>query len=504
MVTGALLSALGTILTPGNMFLLFAGATIGLVIGIIPGMGGTITLALLIPLTFGMEASAAFVLLAAANGGVAQGGAITSILLNTPGSAPNAATLLDGFPMARRGEGGRAISAAAVASGVGAVIGIVVLASSIPILVEVVLAFGPPEIFWLAIWGITALAFVLGDDLKAGLISGGLGILLAMHGQNPITAGYRWTFGTSVLLDGFDIVAGVIGLFAIAEMINLVAQGRTIATEENYEAGTGRLQGIKDAFIHRWLLLRSAIIGVVIGVIPGIGGVTANYISYMQAVMTSKDNETFGEGDVRGVIASEASNDAKDGGAYIPTIGFGVPGSASMAVLFGAFVLHGIQPGPLLLQDHLDIVAVIIVSALFSNIISSSLAIALSDRLTVVTRLDIPLLAPIIIGISFIAAYALNNAIFDVFTALLFGLLGYAMIRIGMPRIPLIIGVILASIVEKNFFRSLQISSWDPAFFFSSPISLGLIALVVLTLLGPLFQRYISLDLMSRVGGGGG
>jgi putative tricarboxylic transport membrane protein len=501
MVVDALVAALNTIFTPSVLLLLLAGTVIGFVIGMIPGMGGTITLALLIPLTYGMDATAAFVLLAAAHGGVNQGGAISSILLNTPGSAPNAATLLDGFPMARSGEGGRAISASAVASAFGAIVGIMILAVSIPVLVEIVLLFGPAEIFWLGIWGITALAFVVGDDLTPGLISGGLGMLLAMHGQKPISAGYRWTFGTTYLQNGINVVAAVIGLFALAEMVNLVSKGRTIADEDSYDVSSGRLRGIRDVFVHKWLFLRSSLIGLFVGVIPGIGGVTANYVAYMQAVMTSKNNETFGDGDVRGVIGSEASNDAKSGGAYIPTLGFGVPGSASMAVLFGAFILHGIQPGPMLLQDNLNIVTIIIVSALFSNILSSSLAITLSNKLTFVTRLDVRVLAPMIIGISFIAAYALNNDIFDVFTAFSFGILGYTMIQIDMPRIPLIIGMILAPIVEKNFFRSMQISDWNPVVFVDSPISLVLVALVALTMLAPVIQQRISLAALSRFGG---
>ncbi|WP_436933785.1 tripartite tricarboxylate transporter permease [Halovenus marina] len=502
MVTDALIGALATIFTPANIPILVIGTVLGFIIGMIPGMGGTITLALLIPLTFGMQPATAFILLAAAHGGVNQGGAISSILLNTPGSAPNAATLLDGFPMARKGEGGRAISAAAVASAAGAILGLAVLVVSIPILIEVVLAFGPPEIFWLGIWGIAALAFIIGDDLKKGVIAGGLGIMFALHGQPPIAPGYRFSFGFTQLQNGFNVVAAVIGLFAIAEMINLVSKGQTIAEEDQYDAKHGRLQGFKDVFVHKWLFLRSAIIGVLVGVIPGIGGVTANYIAYMQAVLTSKNNETFGEGDVRGVIASEASNDAKSGGAYIPTLGFGVPGSASMAVLFGAFLLHGIQPGPRLLQQNLDIVTIIIVAALFSNILSSTLAIALSDRLTAVTRIDINLLAPGIIGISFIAAFALNNDIFDVYTALLFGIMGYMMIRANMPRIPLIIGMILGPIIESNFFRSMQISSWEVSIFWSSTISIILILLVVLTMLGPFIQRYVSFASLDRFGGG--
>lgn len=490
--------ALGTVSDPGNFALLVGGTAVGVIMGMLPGLGGTVTLALLIPITFTMDPLVAFMLLVAANGGTSQGGAVTAILLNTPGKAPNAATILDGYPMARDGRGGEAVGASLTASALGAIAGIGVLAVSIPIMIQIVLLFGPPEIFWLGMWGLTVIAIVVGDRLRTGLLSAGLGLLFAMHGVNGVTAGVRWTYGIDTLLDGIQLVPALIGLFAISEMLNLVTRGESIAEtgeseEEEIEIGGGKWKGVRSVFVHKWLFLRSALIGMVIGAIPGVGGTAANYVSYFQAVQTSSDPESFGTGDVRGVIASEAANDAKEGGAYIPTLGFGIPGSSSMAILFGAFLLHGITPGPLLLQNNLDVVMVIIVSALISNIVSSGIVLGLTEQLVAVTRLDIRLLAPIVIAVAFMAAYALNNDFFGVWIALVFGILGFVMIYADMSRIPMVLGMVLGPIVETNFFRSLQLSRGDPAIFARSPVTWILILLVVLSLALPYLRNKINL-----------
>lgn len=482
--------AVGTVTDPVNLALLVAGTIVGVIMGMLPGLGGTVTLALLIPLTFGMDPLVAFMLLVAANGGTSQGGAVTAILLNTPGKAPNAATIIDGYPMARQGRGGQAIGASITASALGAIGGIAVLAISIPIMIQIVLLFGPPEIFWLGVWGLTVIALVVGDHLRTGLISAGLGLLFAMHGVSGVTAGVRWTYGIATLLSGIQLVPALVGLFAVAEMLNLVTQGENIAVDEaavgtDIEVGSGKWTGMRDVLTHRGIFLRSAIIGTVIGAIPGVGGTAANYIAYFQAVQTSPDPDSYGTGDVRGVIASEAANDAKEGGAYIPTLGFGIPGSSSMAVLFGAFLLHGITPGPLLLQSNLDLVMVIIVSALISNIVSSGVVFGIAERLVAVTKLDIRVLAPIVLAVAFVASYALNNDIFAIWVTLAFGVLGFFMIQGEMSRIPLVLGLVLGPIVEQNFFRSLQLSRGDPAIFVRSPVAVILIGLSVLSLLLP-------------------
>jgi putative tricarboxylic transport membrane protein len=489
-ILGAFSVAANAFTDPYSLLLLLIATTAGVIIGMIPGLGSVGALALFIPLTFGMDPLVAFIVLAAVNGGVSQGGSGSAILLNTPGYSPNAATLLDGYPMTRDGRANEALGASATASALGAVVGISVLALSIPILIELVLLFGPPEIFWLGVLGITIVSAVVGDRIISGLISGSLGLMFAMYGLNGVTAGHRWTFGIPSLLDGIPLIPPLIGLFAVSEMMSLAAKGESI-TDKDVDIGTGKWDGVKAVFTHKWLFLRSALIGTVTGIVPGVGGTTANFIAYFQAEKTVENSETFGTGDIRGVIASEASNDGKEGGGYIPTLGFGIPGSASMVVLLTAFLLHGIQPGPLLIQDHLDIVAVIIIAGIISNLVSSAVVISLSERLVGVTKIDIRILFPIVLAFTLIAAYADGNNIFFIWIALLFGLFGFLMKKVNMSRVPMILGFVLSPIVETNFFRSLQISRNDYLIFAESTVSKILILLVVLSLFWPYIQRAI-------------
>jgi putative tricarboxylic transport membrane protein len=489
-ILGAFSIAANAFTDPYSLLLLLIATTAGVIIGMIPGLGSVVALALFIPLTFGLDPLVAFMVLAAVNGGVSQGGSVSAILLNTPGYSPNAATLLDGYPMTREGRANEALGASATASALGAIVGISVLALSIPILIELVLLFGPPEIFWLGILGITIVSAVVGDRIISGLISGSLGLMFAMYGLNGVTAGHRWTFGIPSLLDGIPLIPPLIGLFAVSEMMDLAAKGETIA-DEDVDIGTGKWDGVKSVFVHKWLFLRSALIGTVTGIVPGVGGTTANFVAYFQAEKTAKNSETFGTGDIRGVIASEASNDGKEGGGYIPTLGFGIPGSASMVVLLTAFLLHGIQPGPLLIQDHLDVVAVIIIAGIISNIVSSAVVISLSERLVKVTTIDIRVLFPIVLAFTLIAAYADGNNIFFIWIALVFGLFGFLMKKVNMSRVPMILGFVLSPIVETNFFRSLQISGDQYLIFTESIISKLLILLVVLSLFYPYIQRSV-------------
>lgn len=484
-------NAVALIFTPYNLFLIILGTLLGLFMGALPGLGGIIALALVIPLTFSMDPLVAFMLLAAIHGGTNFGGSITAILINTPGGAPNAATLLDGYPMTRKGEGGRAISASAVASAGGAIVGVIVLIASIPLLRQISLLFGPAEVALLGVWGLTMLAIIVRGSVIAGLISGGLGLMFAMHGLNIMTTNHRWTYGATWMFDGFKLIPALIGLFAIAEMMNLASKGESIIqTDDNIDVSEGRLQGIKDVFIHRWLFLRSSIIGVLVGTIPGIGGSAANFIAYFQASQSSADSEKFGTGDVRGVIASEASNDGKDGGALIPTLGLGIPGSASMAVLFGAFILHGVQPGPFLFREHTDIIAVIIVSLLIANLLTSAIGLILVKQLVWVTKIDAAILAPIILGISYFGAYGVNGVIYDLYIALIFGIMGFVMIRIEMSRVPMILGMVLGPIVERNYFRALQIGS-DHTIFINTTLAISLLVLIVLSLAIPFIKPWL-------------
>ncbi len=487
-ILDGLIIAVDTVFTLEGMLLIAIGVVFGVLMGVFPGLSGTTALALLIPLTFGMDTLPAFILLTATLGGTNFGGSLTSILINTPGSSVNAATLLDGFPMTQRGEAGRAIGASAMASASGAILGVILLFLAIPILIPVILLFSPPEIFWLGIWGLTVIALIVGGAVTTGLIAAGVGLLFAMHGRFTITGTARWTYDQSFMLDGVSLVPALIGLFAIAEMVRQMGQGQSIA-DTTGDVFAGRWQGIVDVWNEKFLWFRSAIVGAVIGVVPGVGGSAANFIAYFQALQTAPNAESFGTGDVRGVIAAEASNDAKDGTGFLPTLGFGIPGSASMAVLLGAFVLHGITPGPLLLRENMELVMIIIVSLIISNILTSILGVLTAPYLVRVTRIDIAYIAPVILSIAVFAAYAIRGNIFDLYIALFFGILGFMLIKLKISRIPLLLGLILGPIVENNYHRSLLISQGDYAIFWRSNLALILIALVIVSLLYPLFQN---------------
>lgn len=487
-ISEGLVAATETIFTPEGMILILLGIIFGVLMGVFPGLSGTTALALLIPLTYGMDSLTAFMLLTAALGGTNFGGSLTSILINTPGSSVNAATLLDGFPMTEKGEGGRAIGASAMASASGALLGVLLLAVGIPLVIPIILLFSPPEIFWLGLWGLTVIAVIVRGSVLTGLIAAGLGLAFAMHGRFSITGTPRWTYGQEFMLDGVQLVPALIGLFAIAEMIRQMGEGQSIA-QKTVDIGRGRWKGVKDVWVHKFLFVRSALVGALIGVIPGVGGSAANFIAYFQALQTSRNPESFGTGDVRGVIAAEAANDAKDGTGFLPTLGFGIPGSASMAVLLGAFVLHGITPGPLLLEERLDLVMTIIVTLVISNIGTSVLGVATAPYLVKLTRVNIAYIAPAILAIAIFASFAIRGNIFDMYITLFFGVLGFLMIKANMSRIPLLLGLILGPIVEGNFHRAILISQGDYSIFYSSPMSLTLIALVIVSLVYSLLRN---------------
>lgn len=482
-------AALDIVLNPIGMALIVIGAVLGLLMGAIPGLGGPVAIALLIPLTFNLRTEHAFMIMAATLGGVAFGGSVTAILLNIPGDAPNAATMLDGYPLARQGRGGEAVTASALSSAIGATIGIVLFVLLIPFVRPIVLSFWSPELFWLAVFGLVILATVTRGSVISDLIAGVFGLVLAFHGLNAVTGSARFTWGTTYLLDGFTLIPVIIGLFAIAEMIKLVSEGQSIADQGDIEGGMAA--GFRSVLDSKWTLLRGSILGWFIGVVPGAGGTVANFVAYYQEMQWSGDPDSFGTGNIRGVIASEASNDAKDGGTMLPTLALGIPGSASTAVLLGAFLVHGIQPGPMLFDEHLSLVFVILFSLLFSNIITSTIGVLLANRLVAITKTPTGVIAPVVLFISFVGAFMFRNNFGDLAVAGAFGVLGFLMIKFGMSRIILIIALILGPIAEGNFHRALQYSSGDYGIFYARPLSIVLIVLTALVLLLPVLRKQL-------------
>ena len=492
MLDALLAGALNLFSWPTILFVVL-GAMIGMLFGVLPGLGGPILLSLLIPVTFGLDSNAAIVLLAGALGGVAFGGSISAILINTPGTPPNAATTFDGYPLARQNRAGEALGIAATASALGALFGILVLILLIPIARQIILAFSPPEFFWIAVLGLTVIAFVAHGSFLKGLISGGLGLLIAFIGFSGVTGVYRFGFGTEFLFGGIELIPALIGLFAIAEVISLtVGESESIADKEQAAVVGSRLEGVREVFRHPATLLKSSAIGALIGIIPGAGGTVANFIAYIQAMQSSDEPERFGSGATEGVIASEASNDAKDGGSLVPTLVFGIPGSASAAVLLAGLILHGVNPGQDLLTTDLPLLFLLLLALLVSNIVTSLIGISLANHLAKITHVPVQLIIPAVIVISLVGAYALRTNMVDILVAVMFGFLGYAMLVFDYSRVAVIIALVLGPLLENSFVQSLQMSNTGYWIFVTRPISFLLLLILVLMLITPVVRPYMS------------
>lgn len=473
-----------------NLGYLALGVAVGLLFGSIPGLGGATAIALLLPLTFGMEPDQAIILMGGIMGAVSIGGSVSAILLNTPGTAPNAATCIDGYPLTRQGKAGLAIGAAATSSSIGGIISLVILVLVLPIAKQIVLLFGPPAFFMLAVLGLTSLT-VAGRNMLRGLIAACVGLLVGFIGYDDIGGTARYTGGIEFLWDGVSIVPLLIGLFAIAEMMNLYASGGPISeqTEDEKVRVVGTSDGIRAVFANPRTLFSGSAIGTLIGMIPGVGGTVASFLSYSFAAQTSKGNENFGSGDIRGVIAPEAANNAKDGGALIPTLAFGIPGSAEMAIFLGVLVLHGIDPGPMLLIEREATIFMLILALLAATLISGSLVLIAARHLAKIAHVDSMLLIPCVITVSLVGAYALHNSLGDVVIAIFFGMLGFVMIRADYPRITLVIAFVLSGLMERNFIQSMIMFDGNWLGFFSDTTSLILFLLTVVALSVPLLQR---------------
>lgn len=479
------LAALQLLFTPVGALYLMLGVVIGLIFGVIPGLGGTTAIALLMPLTYAMQPAHAMALIGGIMGAVSAGGSISAILINTPGTAPNAATCFDGYPMAQQGRAGPAIGAAAMASTVGGLIGVVVLVAVIPVLKSIVLLFGPPEFFMLAVMGIAAIAVSTGGQFLRGLIAGAVGLLLSFVGYNAVSGGVRFTGGIEFLWDGVPLVPALTGLFAISEMIVLSVTGGTIAREGANSRITSVMEGCWAVFRHWKTLLQGSAIGSLIGAVPGLGGTVAAFLSYTAAMQISKSPETFGKGNIEGVIGPEAANNSKDGGSLIPTLAFGIPGSAEMAVFLGVLVLHGLDPGPMLLVEHQGVIFSLILALSASCIIATVITLISARWLILITLVNVHVLVPAVIATSLVGVYALKEDLGDVCVAVVFGLLGYLMIRFRYPRVTLVIALILGEVAERSFYQSLNISSGDWTIFFTRGLSLALFILTIACLAIP-------------------
>ena len=497
----AAVEALRIFLSVESILIVLLGVFIGMSFGAVPGLGGVVALALVIPMTYGMDATHAFMLFGSIMGGVAFGGSVTAILLNIPGTAPNAATLIDGHPLAKLGRAQEAIGASATASAAGAIFGLIILVIMIPVVRPIVLLFGPIELFWLAMLGIIVVAAVGEGDLYKSIVAGLFGLMVTFIGHSLVTGTYRFGFGTQALFDGIQLIPVIIGVFAISEAVKLLAEEEAISRDAG-EQTSSALTGVKEVIRHPIITLRCAAIGTLVGIAPGAGGSLANFLAYFHVRNYVKDNSEFGKGDIRGVIGAEAANDAKDGGSLIPTIAFGIPGNAVTAVLLGAFILHGIEPGKDLLVDNLHILFVIIFSLLASNIITSLVGVASADHMTILTKLNPVVFAPAILLVSFYGAFSARNNMFDVYTALVFGIIGYVFIYYNYSRIVLLIAVVLGGLAERAFLQTTQIAGFSPEgywVFVNRPQSAIIIVFLVITMLLPVIKRFVKPDAIGKM-----
>jgi putative tricarboxylic transport membrane protein len=472
----AMAVALGEIFTGSHLFHLLAGILVGIVIGILPGLGGTAGMALLLPFVYGMDSGAALAMMIGLLAILATADTFTSVLMGIPGSAGSQATVMDGFPLAQRGEARRALAAAFTASLIGGVLGAVALTGFVQIARPLVLAFGAPELLMLTVFGLSMVGVLSGTNWARGLAACGLGLLIGNIGPAPATGHMRLTFGSAYLSDGLPLVVLALGIFAVPEIIDLLTRRGAIAQHSGF--GGNWLTGVRDTLRNWWLVLRSSVIGCIVGAIPGLGGAVVDWIAYGHAVQTAKDKSQFGKGDIRGVIAPESANNAKEGGALVPTLIFGIPGSGATAILLGGFVLIGIQPGPRMITDQLDIVYLIIWSLAFANVIGAAICFALAGTVARLADLRYAIVAPFMISIILFGAFQATRNWGDLIGVLAIGLAALAFKRMGWPRPPLLIGFVLASGSEIYLYQTIQLYGFD---WLGRPIVLALIAMTLIS-----------------------
>ncbi|HEX2725060.1 MAG TPA: tripartite tricarboxylate transporter permease [Beijerinckiaceae bacterium] len=484
-------SALWALLTtPKTMGLMLIGVFLGLIVGATPGIGGRLSIALAIPFIFGMEMIPGAVFLLTMHAVNGTSGQISSIMFGVPGDGDDAATTIDGYPMAKKGEAGRALGASITASGVGGIIGAVVFAVMIPILEPVVLAFSPAEFFLLAVFGITLIAFLAGKgNIFKGIIVGLYGMMLATIGMDPQTGTARFAGDYLFMWDGISLVTAVLALFAVPEMIALGVKGGSIASVSMEAARFSYrqlFQGVLEVPRHWWLTLRTSIIGAIIGMIPGLGGSAAAWMCYGHAVQTSKHPERFGHGAVEGVIAPETASNAKEGGSLLPTLFFGIPGSSGMAVMMGAFLILGIQPGPAMITQHLDLVWTLIWALVVGNIIAVSFLLFITRWVAVLTFVNGAYLVPFIIVLVALGAFVSEGRWENLVILLVLSTIGYLLLRADWPRAPFVIGLVLGKIAEESLHKALQLWGME---FFVRPLSLVLIAMITITIAFAVYQN---------------
>jgi putative tricarboxylic transport membrane protein len=479
-----LASGFSIALTPWNLAYAGFGAVLGTAIGVLPGLGPPATIAMLLPLTYGMEPVSAVIMLAGIFYGAMYGGSTTSILLNIPGEAGSVVTCLDGYRLTRKGRAGAALGIAAIGSFIAGTLGVIGLSLISPILADFALRFGPAEYFSLVLLGLTMAVYLSGGSALKGLIMGAIGLLIGTVGLDPVLGAERYTFGISNLTDGLDFVVVAMGLFGIAEVLdNLEAPEKPVALKTGIKGILPTLEDWKKSW---GAITRGSVFGFFIGILPGGGAVISSFVAYAVEKRISKHPEQFGHGAIEGVAAPEAANNAASVSSFIPLLTLGIPGNASIAMILVALMIHGIRPGPQLIENHPDVFWGAVASMYVGNFMLLALNLPLVGLWVKLLRVPYNILALLVVVICIVGAYSVNNSTFDVGVMIVFGILGYVLRKGGFPAAPLILAMILGPILERSLQQAMISSAGDPLIFLQKPMSAGLLLVAALVALTPL------------------
>jgi len=463
------------------------GVVSGITIGALPGLTSTMAMAVLLPVTFGLDSSLSFALLLSVYCGAIYGGSITAILINTPGTPSAAATVFDGYSLAKKGEAGKALATATLASSIGGIISVILLSTISPILAKFTLRFAAPEFFALAVFGLSIIASISNENIIKGLMAGLFGLIIATIGLDPISATPRFTMGRTELLSGVAFIPLMVGLFALPQCF---VEMESIFKEQTI------LGGVKSTIL-TWkefigilpTILKSSMIGAFIGAVPGAGGDIAAFTAYNEAKRGAKPGEKFGTGVLKGIAAPESANNASTGGAMIPLLSLAVPGDSNTAVLLGGLIIMGLQPGPLLFTQQSDLVNNIFAIMMLANIFMG--IIGLAGIKFFVKALSVPkqIIVPIVLTLSVVGSYSMNNSVFDVFVTVVFGIIGYLMLKADMIVSPIVLAVILGPMAETNYRRSLIMFKGNFSWLYTRPITIVFLALAIFTIVSSVIKQ---------------
>ncbi|MCM3716193.1 tripartite tricarboxylate transporter permease [Alkalihalobacillus oceani] len=494
-----LLAGISSVIVPIHFFALFLGVFLGFIGGATPGISGTMLVIILIPITYGMSPSAAFLMLTAIYASSVFSGSISAILFRTPGTPEAVCTVFDGYPMAKRGEAGKALGIAIFSSAAGGLIGTIFLITLTPVLAKVALTFSSAEYFAIALLGLTVVASLSNGKLLLGALGVLFGLFIATVGIDPMSGVSRFNFDSVQLNGGIPFIPILIGLFAMSEIIRKSQEDHAI--KHKIKNVSSKLPDLALMRTIAGTIGRSSLIGTFVGILPGAGATTAAMLSYSESVRWSKTPEKFGTGIAEGIAAPESGNNAGAMGAIVPLLALGIPGSATTAVILGAFILHGIQPGPMLIVQQAELVYTIFVGMLVAILFILILAKPFISIFAQTMKVPYTIMGPIIILFCIIGTFAVRNSIFDIWVMLVFGVVGYFLEKIKFPVAPIVLGVVLGPLAEEEFRRAVQMAGGDFMVFLTRPISGTLIVIAVILLLLPLIKKLFKLLSSSNKGG---